>query len=168
MDLRSAMKRQYHAALRTLRKGIELCPEPLWLDQENHPSSFWQIAYHAVFYTDLYSLQRDEDFQPWEKHREEYQFLQEVPPDDRPPRLGEPYSKQEVLDYLEIVDGRIDSVVEGLDLETDDCGFWWYDMPKLDHELMNIRHTQHHAAQLADRLERATGRSIDWVGSAGS
>ena len=45
------------------------------------------------------------------------------------------------------------------------AGFWWYGkMPKLDHQVMNIRHTQHHAAQLGDRLKLATGTEVGWVG----
>jgi hypothetical protein len=118
-----------------------------------------------VFYTDLYSRQSDDDFQTWDKHRPETQFLQQVPPDGRAPRLGEPYTKADVLEYLRIVVGQIGPTVDQLDLETTDCGFWWYKMPKLEHQMLNVRHTQHHAAQLADRLERATGYSIDWVSS---
>jgi hypothetical protein len=165
MDLRSALKNQYHAALATLQDVIERCPEDLWVQAGTHPSAFWQVAYHAVFYTDLYSRQSDDDFQPWDKHRPETQFLQQVPPDGRAPRLGEPYTKADVLEYLRIVVGQIGPTVDQLDLETTDCGFWWYKMPKLEHQMLNVRHTQHHAAQLADRLERATGYSIDWVSS---
>jgi hypothetical protein len=36
-------------------------------------------------------------------------------------------------------------------------------MPKLDHQLMNVRHIQHHVGQLDDRL-RLVGADLDWAG----
>jgi len=37
-------------------------------------------------------------------------------------------------------------------------------MPKLDHQIMNIRHIQQHAAQLEERIRSATGVAPDWIG----
>jgi|TARA_B100001964_G_C14207214_1_gene588714 hypothetical protein len=56
--------------------------------------------------------------------------------------------------------------VDGLDLNAEDCGFWWYDESKFEHQLVNIRHLQHHTGQLADRLRRAADRGVDWIPSA--
>ncbi len=166
MDIQSALKNQYHAALATLRDVIARCGEDLWTEAGTHPSPFWQVAYHAVFYTDLYSRQRDEDFSPCPMHREQVHFLQELPwPPHDPPELGKPYTIRQVLEYLDDLAGRIDGIVDGLDLETGKSGFSWYTMPKLEHQMLNIRHAQHHAAQLADRLERATNHSIEWISS---
>jgi len=58
----------------------------------------------------------------------------------------------------------IDAVVDRLDLSAGECGFWWYKMPKLDHEWMNVRHIQHHVGDLASRLRRAGDDALDWVG----
>lgn len=163
MDIKPALKRQYHAALQTLRQTIEKCPADLWT-ADRYPTPFWQVAYHALFFTHLYLQQNEAAFTPWEHHREEYQFLGELPwPPHDPPKIGEPYTQAKIMDYWRVCDAMIDGVIDGLDLETADCGFWWYGIPKLDHEIMNIRHTQHHAAQLDDRL-RAAGVEIDWVG----
>ena len=54
-----------------------------------------------------------------------------------------------------------------LDLDAPECGFWWYKMSKLEHQFVNIRHTQHHAAQLMDRLRQVAGVGIDWIGGGG-
>lgn len=40
----------------------------------------------------------------------------------------------------------------------------WYDCPKLDHQIVNIRHVQHHAALLSGRLRSAIGVDIGWIG----
>ena len=163
MDIRAALRGQYHAALTTLKVAIGKCPQSLWVES-THPSAYWQVAYHALFFTHLYLVQNEEAFTPWEHHIDQYNFLEELPwPPHDPPTLHEPYTKEQVLAYWELVDAMVDPTVDALDLEADNCGFWWYEMNKLEHEWMNVRHTQHHAAQLADRLERATGQSIDWM-----
>jgi hypothetical protein len=58
-----------------------------------------------------------------------------------------------------MVDGRVDK----LDLESPQSGFSWYQMSKLEHQFVNLRHIQHHAAQLADRLRSAADIGIKWV-----
>jgi hypothetical protein len=65
-----------------------------------------------------------------------------------------------------LCDGMVDWAVEALNLTSAECGFGWYQMPKLEHQIMNIRHVQHHAAYLAARLRAggATGGGA-WVGS---
>ena len=57
------------------------------------------------------------------------------------------------------------TAVDALDLHAPECGFWWYKVSKLEHQLINLRHTQHHGAQLADRLRAAAGGHVKWVGA---
>ena len=54
--------------------------------------------------------------------------------------------------------------MDALDLNSTESGFSWYRMSKLEHQLVNIRHIQHHGAQLADRLRSAADIGISWVG----
>lgn len=164
MNVPAALKNQYHAALATLKQAIDRCPDDLWT-AEGHPSQFWQVAYHAIFFTHLYLQPDERAFTPWESHRDEYQFLGGLPwAPNRPPKLEEPYSKEEILEYWQLCDAMIDAGVDKLDLAATDCGFSWYKMPKLNHQIMNIRHVQEHAAQLTERIRSATGRAPDWVG----
>lgn len=164
MNAAAALKSQYHAALAALKQPTERCPDELWT-AKGHPSQFWQVAYHALFFTHLYLEPDEASFRPWEHHRQEYQFLESVPwPPHNPPKLEAPYGKSEILEYWRICDGMIDAGVDKLDLDAADCGFWWYKMPKLDHQIMNIRHTQEHAAQLEERIRAATGVGPDWFG----
>ena len=76
MELRQALKEQYHAGLAMLAECVEKCPEGMWLEGE-HPRTFWRIAFHAAFFTHLYLQVRDEDFVAWEKHRDEVESDQE-------------------------------------------------------------------------------------------
>jgi hypothetical protein len=59
----------------------------------------------------------------------------------------------------------VDSAVDALDLQSQESGFRWYKVSKLEHQFINIRHIQHHAGQLADRLRLSDGIAIRWVGS---
>ena len=57
----------------------------------------------------------------------------------------------------------IDDAVDVLDLDSAECGFSWYRMSRLDHQFVNIRHIQHHAAQLIGRVRSAADVGIRWV-----
>jgi hypothetical protein len=57
----------------------------------------------------------------------------------------------------------VDSALDAMDLDRTECGFFWYDASKLEHQLISIRHIQHHAGQLIDRLRASTGSGVDWM-----
>jgi hypothetical protein len=80
------------------------------------------------------------------------------------PIIPHPYSKEDGLAYWEICDEMVDAAVDALDLRRRDCGFHWYKMSKLEHQIVNIRHIQHHTAQLGDRLRAAHDVGVKWVG----
>lgn len=163
MELRQALKEQYHAGLAMLAECVEKCPEGMWIEGE-HPRTFWRIAFHAAFYTHLYMGQNEEAFQPWPGRREGIDHgLWEDPAH---PEGAEIYRRNEILDYIRFVDGLVDPTVDQLNLDADETGFSWYDvvpgMSKLSHELMNLRHTQGHVGQLSELL-MAKGIDADWI-----
>jgi hypothetical protein len=87
MDVRSALKSQYHAALKTLHEVIEKCPEQMWNDPAD-PAPFWRVAYHTLFFAHFYLQQKQEAFVPWARHRDEAQYISSVPREGhRPPKL---------------------------------------------------------------------------------
>lgn len=165
--LKTTLKSQYRAALAMLRRTVDLCTDDLWLS-ENYKNRFWHIAYHALFYTHLYAMPDEKSFQPWAHHREYYEFMGNLPwpPHDKPD-IGEPYTRDDVLAYLDFCAERIAGWVDALDLAAPECGFWWYKMSKLEHQFNNIRHLQHHAGQLTDRLRNVLDVGTDWIGGKG-
>lgn len=166
--LRAAIKSQYHAALAMLRETLECCPEELWLSSE-HVNAFWQLAYHTLYFTHLYLQPNEAAFRPWAEHQAEVQHPDGIagPADSESalPLIPEPYSKAQVLAYWRFCDGLVDDALRRLDLLSPESGFGWYRVSKLEHQLINLRHIQHHAAQLADRLRKAEGVGIRWVGA---
>lgn len=161
MDIRAAIKGQYHGGLAMLKQAIEDCPDDLWAGGP-YPVPYWQVAYHTLYFTHLYLQQTIEQFQPWVHHRDEYHDLPWPPGSG--PKLDHPYTRAELLDYWHICDGMVDACVDRLDLDAASSGFPWHKtMPKLDHQLHNIRHIQHHAALLSGRLRAANGTEVRWV-----
>jgi hypothetical protein len=154
--------RQYRAALAMLGQAIDMCPESLWIAAE-YSNRFWHIAYHAVFYTDLYLQPSQADFRPWVKHKPDYQYLGPRPWAPQETRKIEtPYSKADVLEYHGICCTEVDARVPALDLEAA-SGFHWLPFNKMELQFYNIRHLQHHTGQLADRLRTEMNVGIAWV-----
>lgn len=166
--LRDILASQYHAALAMLREAIELCPDLLWTD-DSYANACWQLAYHTLYYTHLY-LQPDEAaFQPWQGQQPEVQHPDAIPgrefPDSPLPLLPQPYTRDQVLEYWRVCDGMVDDALAALDLGAPTSGFSWYRISKLEHQLVSLRHIQHHAAQLADRLRARAAVGVRWVGN---
>lgn len=167
MAIKTPLKSQYHAALKALRLAIEECPDAMWNAPADGLAAFWRVAYHALFYTHFYAQKDEHSFTPWPRHQPGVNFLGNLPWDgNRPPKPAAPCTRDEVLEYWRFCDAQIDAWVDALDLSAAECGFPWYPMPKLEHQLVNLRHVQHHAAALATRLRREAGVEIEWVGRA--
>ena len=146
-----------------LRAAIESCPESLWTeDAARNP--FWRVAYHTIFYTHLYLCASQEAFEPWENAREEIQFMGPVPwPPHHTVDPGEPYSREELLAYHDLVTGRAAALIEATALDGP-SGFEWIPFSRMELMLYNLRHVQHHAGQLIDRVGAVTGEGVAWTG----
>jgi hypothetical protein len=162
--MKAVLKSQYLAALEMLRRAIDACHDSVW-DDPAFKNRFWRVAYHVLFYTDLYLSRSENDFRPWEKHIHEINFLSAIPWEpEREAAVAEPYSKEDILDYLHRVADGVGPRVDATDLDAP-SGFSWLPFNKLELQIYNIRHIQHHAAQLIERVRQATGVGIEWVGT---
>jgi len=163
---KSALKSQYHAALAMLQQAVDQCPDELWED-DTPTNAFWQVAYHVLYFAHLYLMPRLEDFEPWPGQHPHAQHDDGIPgpadPKSDLPLIPAPYSRAEVLAYCDFCDAMVDDAVDVLDLDSPESGFFWYQVPKLEHQLVNLRHLQHHTAQLADRLRSSAGLGVRWV-----
>jgi len=161
MNVRAALKGQYHAALGMLREAVEKCPQGMW-DGSGHEVPFWRVVYHTLYAAHMYLQPNEAGFSPWEGHRLDYNDLPWPPGSG--PTIDAPYSREQMIDYWRLVDGRVDGDVDQLDLEAAESGFPWHQtMSKFEHQIHNIRHVQHHAAMLSGRLRLANGIDVRWV-----
>jgi hypothetical protein len=164
MNIRKIIKSQYHATLDMLRQVIVKCPDSLWasVESKNH---FWRVAFHALFYTHLYLQPSEEVFVRWPKHRDESQFLGRLPwPPHDEPKIGQPYTKEELLEYLDFCREEVETKVDILELEGA-SGFNWQPFDKTELQFYNIRHLQQHVGELCERLGNQN-IEVDWVGMA--
>ncbi len=166
--IRTTLKRQYHAGLSMLRTAVERFPDDRWTDGVAD-NAFWQIAYHTLFYTHLYLHPGIDAFRPFAGHQGDVQntgaLTGPADPDSALPLLPDPYPKAHVLAFAEHLIATLDASADALDLTAAESGFPWYAMSKLEHQLVNLRHLQHHTGQLIERLRMATGSGVEWVGS---
>jgi hypothetical protein len=164
MEIKDVIQSQYLASLEMLKNAIIRCPESMWADPEPK-NKFWHIAFHAIFYTHLYLQPAEEDFNTWEKHRDEYQFMGPLPwPPHEVPKISEPYTRDEILEYLERCQEEVNESIPRLDLDSDESGFHWLPFSKLELQFYNIRHLQQHTGELCERLGTTAGVDVDWVG----
>ena len=163
MEINKVIRSQYRASLKMLQQAIIRCPDDLW-NSQLFKNKYWHIAYHALFYLHLYLQPSGVDFQPWNKHREEYNFMGPRPwPPHKLPEIGEPYSKEDILEFLDFCVAEVDRIVPTLNLEVD-SGFSWLEFGKLELQFYNIRHFQQHVGELCERLGETAGIDVDWVG----
>jgi hypothetical protein len=160
--------RQLAAAIQMIRLAVEACPDELW-DERSEGSPFWHLAYHSLYYVDLYLSKDEQAFQPIDFHEDKTQFL----PGDYREYGGvvttpeKRYGRDQLLRYA---DQCLRKCEEELPKLTDEralerCGFWWYELSAGEFLLNNLRHAQHHAGQLALILRRRAGIGIDWLGT---
>jgi hypothetical protein len=154
--------RQLGAAIETLENAVRACPDALWDPPSEDPCDhFWYWAYHAAFYLDHYLSDREEGFAPPPPFD-----LSEFDPSGRmPPRT---YSKEEVLAYL--AHSRRKAAARMAALTTEDavrrCAWARRDLSAAELVLYDMRHVQHHAAQLNLLLRQKAGLGLPWVSAA--
>jgi len=152
VNIKAVITSQYLASLDMLKQAIDKCPADLW-DSPQDKNKFWHLAYHALFYTHLYLQPTGKDFVPWAKHRDEYESLGPLPwPPHKEPAIGDPYQKEEILEYLEFCRQQVSTAIEALNLD-DPSGFDWLPFGKLELQFYNIRHLQQHTGELCERLK---------------
>jgi hypothetical protein len=163
MKTKEIIKSQYLATLEMLAQAITQCPEQIWADPEDR-NQFWHIAYHALFYTHLYLQPTEDDFQPWEKHMEgldSFDNLPELTKDGG--ENGLPFSKEDLLAYLDFCRQVVREQVTAANLEAE-SGFYWIPFDKFQLQFYNIRHIQHHTGELYERLGTWANIEVRWVG----
>ena len=154
--------RQFGAAIDMLENAVVACPDDLWSDRSRRPE-YWYLVYHTLFFLDLYLSDSVEGFTPPAPFN-----LDEMDPAGLTPER--PYTKDELRSYLEHGRAKCQETIEAL---TDEkarqrCGFEKPDVKVAELLLYNMRHVQHHAAQLNLILRQTVDSAPLWVSKAES
>ena len=157
---RLALESQFVAAIDMLENAVRACPGREW-DDATLPVSqrFWYLVFHTAFWLDFYLSEREQGFAP----PAPFTLAEFVAAGAYPEHA---YTQQQLLAYLE--HGR-DKLRHRFALLTDEaaarlCPIAARDMSLLELHLYNMRHVQHHAAQLNLLLRQRTDSAPGWVG----
>lgn len=151
-----ALWQQFGAALDALESAIQNCPDSLWtgrlwVSYSDPPapdgfSEYWYLAYHTIFWVDLYLYGTEEGFKPPAPFN-----LTELEWDAVIPEA--PYSKELLLSYLDGVRARVHETCLGMTEEQarHPHAFPWSRGKTVSYfelQIYSLRHTQEHAAEL--------------------
>ena len=166
--LKELLSHQYEASLSALNLAVARCPDASWNERVAN-WKFCQAAFHAVFFADVY-LQPGDDVAAFKRqpfHVEQsgvFRDYEEM--EDRPQVLL--YAKPFVLSYLQIVRHKAQETIarESADVLAGPSGFRRRKCSRAELHVYNIRHIQHHAAQLILRLRLDADVDVPWVSHA--
>lgn len=150
---------QFGAAIDTLENAINNCPDDLWFDNSQYQfHQYWYIASHTLFWLDYYLTEKTENFKPPTPFGMEEMDPAGVIPDP-------PYGKEQLLAYLEHGRNKCKEIIFNM---TDELAEKPYKFRKgsisfAELLLYNMRHVQHHAAQLNLILRQKRDIGSPWV-----
>jgi hypothetical protein len=155
ISFRKTLWHQFGASIDMLENAIVLCPDYFW-DTE---TKFWYNAYHCLFWLDYYLTLTPLTFSPPQPFT-----LSEFDHDGAMPERT--YTKEELLVYLRASREKCRGLLSGLTDET--ASQRWVneykDYSVFEILLYNMRHVQHHAAQLNLLLRQEIDNAPRWVG----
>jgi uncharacterized damage-inducible protein DinB len=172
---RTILWKQFGAAIDMLDNALVACPDSLWREAVWHdptvPSEraeFWYVAYHALFWLDLYLFGSEEGFAP------PAPFTLVEQDSATGPLPNRPFTRDELRAYLASVREKCRSTIETVTDERarQPVNFGWMRegevVSYVELQLYSMRHTQEHAAQLSLVLGQhgVPDDQIDWVARA--
>lgn len=160
MDWKPVLWWQFGAAIDMLDNAIAACPDSLWGDRTRQPE-FWYVTYHTLFLLDTYLSGTLEGFAP----PEPFNMDELDPAGVMPPRV---YTRDEMRAYLRHGRAKCRATILAMTAEEGarPAGFPWLALSRADLLLDNLRHVQHHAAQLNLILRQVTDSAPRWVAAA--
>jgi hypothetical protein len=177
ITLRTALWRQFGAAIDMLENALLACPAPLWTARlwstppppYSPPSfaEFWYVTFHALVWLDLYlSGVPEEEFAPPAPFAQgELDYVEALP--------EQPYTKEELHAYLVSIRQKCHTQLLRLSNEQmrRPVEYPWskgQPISFLELQFYNLRHIQEHAAQLSLFLGQyaSPDANLDWVARA--
>ena len=161
--LRESLWKQFGASIDMLSNAIQMWPEELW----ERKKKFFYISYHTLIFLEYYLTNpRDNHFSAMLPFTESENVVEDAVDDILPNRI---YTKTEILNYLQSSREKCRKVIEGLTEEN--MSARWIEpggknLSILELLLYNMRHVQHHAAQLNMLLRQELSSAPKWVARA--
>ena len=172
---RTLIWKQFGAAIDMLDNAVIACPEALWRQHvwpdpsvPSRRAEFWYVAYHALFWLDLYLFGSEEGF------ASPAPFTLVEQDDAAGPLPEQPYSRDALRAYLASLRQKCHGAIETMTDERarQPVNFDWMQegevVSYVELQLYSMRHIQEHAAQLSLMLGQhgVQADQIDWVARA--
>jgi DinB superfamily len=160
MELREVLWRQFGATIESLDRAIVACPDELWADEDRNPQ-YWYLVYHTLFWLDCYLCEPGDEFTP----PAPFTLCEMDPAGVLPDHV---YTKAEMQKYLEFGRAKVRTLLQGLSdaRAQEPRRFGSVDGTLTESLIYNLRHVQHHTAQLNLILRQETDSAPGWVGKA--
>ena len=159
--IKTILAGQYEATLCMLNDCLVKCPEEQW-DGKVVRYPFWEVAYHALIFGDLYLHPGKEHFQFSSMHPKGWEEFDGEHPSRR-------FEKSEMMEYVGVVRKKAVAMIAAETAASlgGPSGYGGRRPPtRCEMHVYNIRHMQHHTGQLGAFLRRVNPE-IDpwWVGT---
>lgn len=153
--LNTFLWQQFGAAMNMLENALTACPDELW----DTDSKFWYIGYHTIFFLDYYlsDTPKEDNYIP------PAPFTKSEFGEGLPERV---YDKAELLAFLGQARRKCHDLLAGSTTEellTKRFVSEYKDFTIFELLMYNMRHVQHHTAQLNLLLRQHAIKPPNWV-----
>ncbi len=164
-NLKPSIWQQFAASIDYPADTINACPDELWSaslwqthDRSPVLAQFWYVAYHTLFWIDLYLTGTEDGFLP----PPPFLLIDQYDGGPIPERV---YTKAELLAYLADCRQKTKATIAAQTDETiqQRCEFSWGECSFLELLIYSLRHTHGHASQLNMLLGQNGIASPDYV-----
>ncbi|RYY60762.1 MAG: DinB family protein [Chitinophagaceae bacterium] len=163
-EIKESVWGQFAASMDMFKNALDACPEETW----EADRKFFLISFHCLFFLDYFLTNPPKDFKSTFKYSiAEPGKIPEGQLDDIIP--GEPYDKADLLAHLAASRQKCRNLIDGL--TEDGLASRWIEEGEggLNYNLVemliyNMRHVQHHAAQLNMMLRNHINSAPGWIG----
>jgi len=165
--LKQVLRNQFEASLAMLKNRMEVCPPEQWEGLVTR-GTFRQHVYHVLFWADYYLTPHEDQFVP--------SPFNERGGDELQPGACDGLEQADAIQYLALCHDKVLTVIAAETQASLEGGsgfpsiFVRYPLSRAELHLYNIRHIQHHTAQMSLFLrkvadERGTELELPWIGT---
>lgn len=163
LSIGNIIESQYKASLGMLRSAINRVPEEQW-NNEEYSNPNWQIAYHILWGINFYLGANPESYIPFDRALEGAESLGGTHDWENPDPgvvVEGHHTKEDLFTFIDFLENSLPQRIAALPLE-EYSGFEWYPYSRLELHINTIRHTQHHTAQIIERLKVKGITGFQW------
>jgi hypothetical protein len=163
-EIKKSYSRQIGAAFKMLEYAIDSSNDKTWTARINN-MPFWQICYHALWYTDFYFHADQATFQPQSFDMKGIKNISIKPDSQMIEDQKHPISKSNMRAYCKYAKQKANQFIQSINdtYFTTPSPFEWHGFPKIDLVDYNLRHLQHHVGQLDVVLRREQNIGNPWI-----